>query len=367
MKSKYRIRKTFILLPIFIVFLFVAESAIAIPLATNTPSKTQPGEPRPAASYGTTQYKSIQEAIYNAPRNATVTIEPGTYTEIITINKSITLQGDGPETTILAPTSERNSYAVKITAEGVTLTGLTVINNAEGLYSTGVKITKARTTITRCIFRDTPIGIAVWGSHTTISQCSFLNCSDEGIAILGSNTSTCDTTHITACVFSQNCDGIELQRSSDNLIEDCRFSDNTHAGIDMIESANTQNTISRCDFSGNQGFGLYCAGASQLLITHCSFSTDDLTLVKSQENTITASSIAAVHLLQNSSLIIDHCDNVDDSHISTQTSRYDLLPRDHQSTKTPGTSLSQITMLTTLLSRLHIIQLFYRQLAQLRM
>jgi len=367
MKRKHRIRKTFILFPIFIVLLSLTESTTAIPLASNTTLSTQPPELPPAAYCGTIPYTSIQEAINNAPRNATVTILPGTYTEIITINKSIILQGDTPETTILAPTSEKNSYAIKITAEGATLTGLTVINNAEGLYTTAIKITKAHTTITHCIIRDTPIGIALWSSHNTISQCTFHHCEDEGIAFLGSDTSACDNTHIIACIFSQNCDGIELQRSSNNFIEDCRFSDNTHAGIDMIESANTNNTISRCTFSSNQGFGVYCAGASHLLITHCTFSTDSITLVKSKGNTITASSVAAIQLLQNSSLIIDQCDNVDESHIITQASHYELLPVHHQLKESHNKTSSQHTILTTLLSRLHIIQLFYRELAQLRM
>jgi parallel beta-helix repeat protein len=233
------------------------------------------------------------------------------------------------------------------------------------LYTAGIKILGAHTTITNCIIRDTPIGIAVWSSSTTVEHCTFHNCSDEGIALLGSNTSACDNARITDCVFSENDDGIELQRSSNNLISDCSFLDNTHAGIDMIESENTKNTVTGCRFIANQGFGMYCAGASSLQVTDCAFSSDSIMLVNTKGSIISGSDIAGLQLLRNTSVIIDRCDAVDTSRISTQTSQYLVLSSQSQTHSSDRHPLRGI--ISTLTSRLQILRLLATHLTHLRM
>ncbi|EMR75194.1 Right handed beta helix region [Thermoplasmatales archaeon SCGC AB-540-F20] len=119
--------------------------------------------------------------------------------------------------------------AVKITVAGVKLSGFSISNDGPGLYTTGVKIIASQTAIEDCTVFDTPVGIAVWSSKNTISNCIFYGCEDEGIAFLGSATSNCNDNLVTNCVFYDNCDGIELQYSSNNVISYCEFYDNTHA------------------------------------------------------------------------------------------------------------------------------------------
>jgi parallel beta-helix repeat protein len=357
--------KTLILFPFFLSLLILPEIATAATLSTQAHSSATTPELGPAAYCGSTSYQSIQDAINHAPRNATVIIAPGRYTELLTINKTLTLQGSIPETTFLAPASQKNSYAIKIIAEGVNLANLSLCNTAPGLYTTGIKIMAAHTTITNCVISDTPIGIAIWNSCTTIAHCTFHNCSDEGIALLGSNTSACDNARITDCVFSENDDGIELQRSSDNLISGCSFLDNTHAGIDMIESENTKNTVTGCRFIANQGFGMYCAGATSLQVTDCAFSSDSIMLVSTRGSIISGSDIAGLQLLRNSSVIIDRCDTVDTSRISTQTSRYLVLSS--QSQLLPSSRHPLQGIILTLTSRLQILRLLATHLTHLRM
>jgi parallel beta-helix repeat protein len=365
MNRKNRIRKTLMLFPLFLSLLILPEIGTAVSLSTSTHPAPDNPELRPIASCGSISYQSIQDAINHAPRNASVIIAPGRYTELLTINKTLTLIGECPETTLLAPASPENSYAIKIIAEGVTLANLSLCNTAPGMYTTGIKIMRAHTTITNCVIRDTPIGIAIWSSYTMIAHCTFHNCSDEGIALLGSNTSACSNTHITACVFSENGDGIELQRSSDNLISDCRFLNNTHAGIDMIVSANTKNSVTGCRFIANQGFGMYCAGASNLQVTDCAFSSDSIMLVNTKGSIISGSDVAGLQLLRNTTVIIDRCDTVDASRISTQTSQYLLLSSSSQMIHSNRHPLRGIVL--TLTSRLQILRLLATHLTQLRM
>jgi parallel beta-helix repeat protein len=365
MNRKNRIRKTLMLFPLFLSLLILPEIVPAVSLSTSAHPAPVTPELRSIASCGGISYQSIQDAINHAPQNGTVIITPGTYAEVLVINKSLTLIGDTPDKILLAPTSAENSYAIKITAEGVTLANFSICNLAKGLYTVGIKIMGAHTTITNCVIYDTPIGIAIWSCYTMIAHCTFHNCSDEGIALLGSSTSACSNTHITACVFSENEDGIELQRSSDNLISDCRFLNNTHAGIDMIESANTKNSVTGCRFIANQGFGMYCAGASGLQVTDCTFSSDSIMLVNTKGSIISGSDISGLQLLRNTTVILDRCDTVDASRISTQTSQYLLLSSPSQIMPSNRHPLRGIVLALT--SRLQILRLLATHLTQLRM
>jgi parallel beta-helix repeat protein len=364
MNRKIRTRTILILLPLVLTIVIPSGIATEDSLLTSSHQISDAGIQHPAAYYNDIPYQNIQDAINHATHNGTIIIPPGIYTEILTIDKPLTIRGEDPETTLLTPCSAENSYGIKISAEDVILANLTIQNTALGPYATGIKIMKAHATITYCIIRDTPVGIALWSSATTITHCMFSNCNDEGIALLGSNATSCTTNHITGCVFSDNGDGIELQWSSENVIADCRFLGNTHAGIDMIASANAKNTVNDCSFSGNQGFGLYAMEASQLQVTDCSFSSDCVMLVKTKGSVISSSEITGLQLLRNTTVIIDRCDAIDPSHITTQSSRYLLLsPESHH-----DSSLSPLRgIVSTMTSRLQLLRLLAIHLIQLRM
>jgi len=219
---------------------------------------------------------SLQEMITHAAPGSTLVINAGIYPEIIDINKPLTLIGDTKETTIIAPTSSLNSYAVRITAEGVHLRDLTIINHGPGLYTTGVKVCAEHTTIERCIVKETPVGIALWSSFNTISTSEFYSCEDEGIVVLGSASAPCSDITISDCLFSGNCDGIELQESRDIQISDCTFIKNTHAGVDAIGSSNQRTSVISCTFQDNTVFGIYLAGGSNAQIHSCTFISSPL-------------------------------------------------------------------------------------------
>ena len=91
MNSKNKIRKTLMLFPLFLCLLILPEIVTADSLSTSAhPAPVSP-ELSPSASCGSISYQSIQDAINHAPRNATVIIAPGRYTELLTINKTLTL------------------------------------------------------------------------------------------------------------------------------------------------------------------------------------------------------------------------------------------------------------------------------------
>jgi parallel beta-helix repeat protein len=312
---------------------------------------------------------TIQDAINSAQPNSTILLPAGIFTEILSINKPLHLKGDETSQTILSSTSPNNGYAIQIIAKGVTLSNLDITNLGTGLYTTGVKISASNTTIQDCRFYDTPIGIAVWSSNNTISGCIFRGCDDEGIVLLGTSTTTCSNNTITSCNFYENCDGIELQYATNNLISSCTFIQNTHAGIDAIESNNDNNIISDCDFTDNQAFGLYLARSSNNLITLCSFSDDTVTLVQSSDNTLLKSQVTNIHLLDDSALLIDQCDDIVTSKIISQQSSYEIhIAQQEQVSQESNTqSIVQYPVLLSLLSRFNFLKSLYEQIHQTRM
>jgi len=352
------------LLIVFILFssLLVLPNASGEPMTTSVSDQQRSNDTDFVSS-------SLQETITQAAPGAILQLPAGTYTEVLTINKPLQIIGDETMRTVLSPTSPTNGYAIQITAEGVILSNLEIINHAEGLYTTGVKISASNTTIKDCSFHDTPIGLAVWSSQNTISHCIFQECDDEGIVLLGTSSDACTNNTITSCIFSENCDGIELQYATHNQINSCSFIRNTHAGIDAIESNNNNNIISECTFTDNDAFGLYLARSSQNLITQCSFSNDALTLVHATQNTLEKSQINNIHLLDESSLLLDQCIDATTENIISEQSTFEIRTNhSEQLLLEEKTHIPRYhSILIYILSRLKTLKTFYEQLSQARM
>jgi parallel beta-helix repeat protein len=214
-------------------------------------------------------YKSIQEAINNAQPGSKIYIKKGEYCEIINIKKQIELIGEDKEHTLINPVSESNKFAINLGAPNAKIRDLSIKNRGPGLYTSGVRITASSTEIDNCKIYDTPVGIAIWTSDNIIKDCYFKGCKDEGIALLGTSYSDCNNNKIINSVFQENCDGIELQYSSRNTIDNCEFYDNTHSGIDAIASSNDENIISNCEIYNNEAQGVYLASSSDNQIIDC--------------------------------------------------------------------------------------------------
>jgi len=223
---------------------------------------------------GEGDYTIIQEAINNAPEGSTIYVKTGIYSEIINIKKKISLIGENKDKTIINPISEENKYAIRLGAPEITIRNLSITNGAPGLYTTGIHMSASQTEIHDCNIYDTPVGIAVWTSDNIINKCNFWGCKDEGIALIGSRHSRCNGNKITNCVFHDNCDGVELQYSSKNIITSCEFYENTHTGIDAIASSNDGNIISNCKIYNNDVHGIYLSSSSDNQIIDCSISNN---------------------------------------------------------------------------------------------
>lgn len=308
----------------------------------------------------TTSFR-IQDAINQATPGSTIQIPPGTYTETLRIDKPLHLKGYQTQT-FLEPTSAENSYGIWITAQGVRLSDLSITNHATGLYTTAVKISAEHTILQNCTIQNTPIGVAIWSNQNSLTHCQFIGCEDEGIVLLGSITTPCSNNTIASCVFSRNCDGIELQYASYTTITGCRFEHHTHAGIDAIHADNNHNTINDCVFTDNQACGIYLHRSHYNVITDCWFSGDTLTVHEGTHNTLQNSTGASIHLLKDTSLTIDQCTQTSYSETMTYPTSYQSMQQSlgtHSETTTPS---KMNVILQNLLLRFPLIQMLYERL-----
>jgi parallel beta-helix repeat protein len=184
--------------------------------------------------------------------------------------------------------------------------------------------------------------------------------------LLGTSTTVCNNNTIISCDFYKNCDGIELQYATNNLITACTFTQNTHAGIDAIESNNNNNIISHCEFTHNYGFGLYLSGSSNNQIAQCFFSDNSLTLVQAQDNTLLNSQVVCIHLMDDSSLLIEQCGEIDKSAITSQQSHYEIRTKQvaQLSQEKNNDASLRHPLLTIVLFRLIILKSIHEQLCR---
>jgi parallel beta-helix repeat protein len=141
-----------------------------------------------------------------------------------------------------------------------------ITSQSDFRYETGIRITEKGQKIKNRVFVDIPIGIAVWKPGTTIDNCTFINCSDEGIVFF--NMSHNNT--VRNCVFYQCVDGIEMQSSSNNTFYNCVFIENSHAAIDAIHGSNNNNTFHNCVFYENY-MGIYSYDSYGNMFVECTF------------------------------------------------------------------------------------------------
>ena len=101
----------------------------------NQTAKTQALPSLPVHNLDTGEnFSTIQAAIDDPETNDThtITVDAGTYTENVEVNKSVILQGENSDNTIID--GNASGIVVNVTADNVTITGFTIRNGTTGIY-----------------------------------------------------------------------------------------------------------------------------------------------------------------------------------------------------------------------------------------
>jgi len=160
---------------------------------------------------GGADYKNVQDAINASESGDIVRVFSGEYEEIIDVNRSISLIGNGSSETIIL--GKEKGDVITISSDYVNVSG--VFASGSGSFGN-------------------PAGIKIEGNFTSISD-SESTANYEGIIINGNNNSI-----VNSWIHSNTVEGIYVGQSFDNLIDGNNLSNNGYHGIFLSKGKSTK-------------------------------------------------------------------------------------------------------------------------------
>lgn len=144
--------------------------------------------------FGYNAFATIQEGVSSVDVGGTVNVAAGTYTEQISITKSITLQGTG-DTTIIKPSSLTTYITTRLAQGSTVATGIIIVNNAGGdVVLKNLKVDAASLSTDRSAWFSPTValmrfgGIFFYRTSGTIDSITSTNTNHITIAPTGANT-----------------------------------------------------------------------------------------------------------------------------------------------------------------------------------
>lgn len=221
-------------------------------------------------------YPTIAAAITAASNGDTIQVAAGTYTENITINKQLTIQGADKATTTIKSVSSATIPTIQLTdgATGTTISNLTVQcrvttlstsglgnsnNNDSGIYfyttNTATNPSISNITLTNLIVQNSSNGIAFNNKNSnniTISNCIIQNNEGSGIRI-ATNTEVMNGFTVDSCTIqnnnlnaiNSNSSGTYRPSCTNYTIQSCTISNNNKLTV------NNSHDVSIFGFNGN--------------------------------------------------------------------------------------------------------------------
>jgi len=196
------------------------------------------------------QYKTIQQAVNAAKPGDTVSIAPGTYTENVVVDKSLTITAASGRPTVRAADASKDVFL--LTSPGVRINGLTITGGASGVKLQNT----SKCVVTNVFAQDNVRGVYL--SYSTENEISNNNLADNGYGVYGDYASSNTISSNVATGSKGNGetlgDGIFLNHGDLNTITRNNLSANHVFGISIYTS--TRNIISNNTMSDNVNIGV---------------------------------------------------------------------------------------------------------------
>lgn len=226
----------------------------------------------------THRWDTIQGGIEDVQNDEIVYVFNGTYSEDITIVKSVSLFGEDRENVIITSDGMAENIKVNICSESVYMDGFTIRNGATGIQLAGSR----DSTIRNCNVSDSMMGIKIVdGAENQVTHCNLLNniygvfISRSAFNWIGSQPPQQQPV-VDNCMFQLNRYSIYLENADNNSIKGCTvdatpriFPDakTLTSGIYFDES--DDNAIGYCDVFNASSHGIYLDDSSGNNIVHC--------------------------------------------------------------------------------------------------
>ena len=196
-------------------------------------------------------YRRIQDAIDNATEFDVIRVFEGTYNELVVVDRTVKLIGNGSEETSITGWRSAGGI-VELRADGIMISGFMVSHELQYKAHIGIYVPS-----NNCIIRENTISNAYHGiyldncSGVTVKNNACLFNKNEGVYIESSNNCT-----ITSNTCENNNEGIRLESSSNCTIMDNTCSSNNRDGIYLLDSSNSIIEHNTCSFNSNHGICL---------------------------------------------------------------------------------------------------------------
>jgi PGF-pre-PGF domain-containing protein len=274
----------------------------------------EPGVPLTLTVGSTGAFSSIQAAVDAAWEGDTVLVSPGTYTENVQVNKSISIissSGNPENTVVLAADPEENVFSV--TADSVNISGFTVSGTSEG-YAAGVYMED----VSGCNLSGNILSDNYYGAWLYESE----NCTLSGNNVAGGRFGIClDSSENNSVndnsIRSVSTCGFWLNQASGNKISGNELRDSGY-GIAVRRMSNG-NELQNNTISGNEELGLWLSGSDANVLRNNSMQGNTFNFMDEYmgsgdlPNDIDTSNLVngrpVYHLTGESDLVIDSASN----------------------------------------------------------
>jgi parallel beta-helix repeat protein len=181
-------------------------------------------------------YQTIQEGIDHAHEGWTVFVFNGTYNENVIVNKTLNLDGENRESTVID--GGGSEHVVVLSAPGVRISGFNIRNSGKNPFDAGVKTLSLN-------------------SNATIIN-NKINCNQLGIFLNYAYEYSWNL--VKNNLIFNNSDGLYVHWSYNNVISNNIFESNHDDGIEMEAAQQTQ--ITQNILKNNSKCGLYLRASS---------------------------------------------------------------------------------------------------------